>query len=209
MSDKRRKIIMALLITAFVALLSFVAIYGIVNANRGQITINTIPDDSTVILGDKQVSGNRQINVTPGTYKIRVSRSGFAEQTKEIKVAKDTNESHNIYLEPNSPEGFQWLQDHPEQAHEAEAEAGRRFEQTVQEVINELPLIKELPFIDQQYRIDYGRSKKDPNNQKAVAIYIKYWADIGKEQALEWIRFKGYDPNKLEIIYTKETTAFD
>ena len=69
------------------------------------------------------------------------------------------------------------------------------------------PLVNELPFIDQMWRIDAGVSQKrqGPNT---TALYVKYWSDQGKQSAQDWLRFKGYDPDKMDIEYIKAASSF-
>lgn len=188
-------------ITAIVALM-------LRQQGRGTLEIITIPDDAKVTLSQKKIAGNHSISVAHGTYKVEVSRSGFETKAQNVTVTEGKKAIYKFYLAANSPEGIRWLDDHPGQASIIEAEASKASAEGYQRTAKEVPLIKSLPFIDLQYRIDYGKSQAHPGEPGAVAIYIKYWADEGKTQALEWIRFKGYDPSKLEIIYTKATTAF-
>lgn len=63
------------------------------------------------------------------------------------------------------------------------------------------PLVSELPFIDLTWRVDAVPSQKYPNNPNVIALSVKYWSTQGKQDALDWIRFKGYDTDKIEIIY--------
>jgi hypothetical protein len=201
----QRKIISAIA-AALIVIAIFTVIQAIRQSGRGTLTVTTLPRDAAVMLHNKKIADNRKVGVSPGTYDITVTRSGFADQKQDVTITKGKESTVAFYLSPNGAEGLQWFKDHPDEAHEAEAVTGEAFTKASEKKAEELPLINDLPFIDQQYRVDYGKSEKDPSK---IAIYIKYWSDEGKTQALDWIRFKGYDPNKLEIIYTKATEAFN
>jgi len=141
--------------------------------------------------------------LVPGQHKLLVKMDGFADRALDFSVKSGQVSDLTIVLIPNSPVGVSWLQNHRDEELRREGLGGEKFDSTTSSAVKNLPLLKDLPFIDQLYRIDYGKSQKNPNDPNALAIYIEYYSDTGKQQALDWLRFKGYDPTKLELIYQK------
>lgn len=171
---------------------------------KGQLTIQVAPADSSITLnGKKTLAGS--FDEKPGDYTVVASRNGFGSYTKKFSLKKNTNEYVGVILGPNSASTINWYKQHPDDQQLAEVISGKNFSIDVQQQITKYPIIKYLPFVDQFYRIDYGRSVKSPNNPEAVAIYITFYSQEGKSEALQWIKFKGYDPNQLEIIYQDRT----
>lgn len=172
--------------------------------SRGLGTLRTVivPGDAKTLLDGKQIAANKDIRVAPGNHTISVSRFGFTGQAQTLEVKKGQVTTITIFLSANSEEGRQWQKTHPQQMAQAEGYYSRQFDQDSQNAVKQLPLLQYLPYIDVDYRIDYGQSVKNPNDASAVAITVKYWTEAGKTKALNWIRSKGTNPDKLEIIYT-------
>jgi len=211
MDEKQKKYLRIGIIAAVLAVVTAATVTFILNsrmASMGKLTTIVVPDDALMTINGKSAAINKKIGVTPGEYTVKVKRSGFKEQEQKLSIKKTDNKELRFFLEPSTPEGFNWLTNHPEQAMKAESLSSKEFDEQSKRITEKLPLINDLPFIDQFYRIDYGVSEKSPDDSDAVAIYIKYWSDQGKQDALDWIRFKGYDPNKLEIIYTAAPSTF-
>jgi hypothetical protein len=120
-------------------------------------------------------------------------------------VPKGQDTTVTVTLTPSNEEGAEWLKTHPKEALKRESIGGTSYNSDSEQALKKTPLISSLPFIDQLYRVDYGLSKKTPDDPTATAIYIKYYTEEGKTQALDWIRFKGYNPSSLEIIYQDAT----
>jgi len=181
-------------------LIIFATIQSAKNIGKLPITINVTPDDSQLVIDKKIKVKAGDLRLKPGNHVVTMSRPGFASQTSHIVVSKNSL-SFRFALHPNSLEGAQWLEQHSAQAREGEAVSSQQFDKNVDSSIAVTPLIKYLPFIDNEYRIDYGASIQKPNDPSASAIIISSSSENGKQDALSWIRFKGYDPATLEIIY--------
>jgi len=165
------------------------------------VVAEIIPKDSSVQIDDKKPGKVGNIKTTPGDHTLTVKRNGFADQT--IKVTVGLNEKKRVrkMLVPNSRIGFDWVKKHPKEVALGESWAGEEFNANSLKATERTPIVKKLPFIDREYRIDYGKSAANPEDITATAIYITTYAPTGKTQALELIRFWGYDPASLEIIY--------
>lgn len=201
MQPTRRKIWLII-----VPLMIFLLVVGIgigtwAQSYSAKVIVESSPADSMITInGKKRDQG--AIKVRPGVHKIAVSKQGFTTVSRSVAVAKDESKYVGIALVPSSPATANWYIDHPSDGKLLEGISSKNFDLSSADQIKKLPLIKNLPFIDQLYRIDYGRSQAHPNDPTALAIYIEYYSEQGKQQALEWLKFKGYGPDKLEIIYT-------
>lgn len=165
-----------------------------------RLTLEVAPTGSHININGKS-SREGQLKVKPGSYHLTFSQSGFSDYSKDIQLSKGGSAYVGVSLFPSSAATQDWYKSHPTDAKKAEGISSKNFDQISSEQQRRLPLIKDLPFTDQLYWVDYGRSIKSPNDPNAIAIYIKYYSEPGKQQALDWIKFKGYDPAKLEIIY--------
>ena len=198
----------------FIAIVVFIAtavllIFSGINRSRmtAKITIEVSPSGSTIKLNDKGIKeGTRKVR--PGSYTIKVSHDGFTTGSKSITISKNQNVYVGIVLDPSSLSTNNWFDTHPEDALKGEGITGKSMDQASQELQAKFPIITNLPFIDQEYRIDYGKSKKEPDNPQALAIVITYYSESGKQQAIDWIRFKGYNPDNMEIIYINKPFSF-
>ncbi|HSW37390.1 MAG TPA: hypothetical protein VLG37_03425 [Candidatus Saccharimonadales bacterium] len=165
------------------------------------VQLDIVPSDAEVLIDSKIHSKLGATKLTAGIHNLKVSRRGFASAEVRFSVSDGKITGLNLALKPSSSVGEKWLKDHPEETLKAEGFSGAAFDQQVNTIRQTTPLIASLPFTDQLFRVDYGASKLYPQDSTAVAIYITYYSEDGKQQALDWIRFKGYDPAKLEIIY--------
>lgn len=168
-----------------------------------KLAVEAAPMDSTIKIDGRSVSASTY-RVKPGTHVVSVSRPGFAAESKSFSPQKGEVLYAGFVLVSNSSSTASWYQAHSADQRLAEKISGRLFQQSSTAQIQKLPLIKSLPLIDQEFRIDFGQSKAHPNDPASVAIYITYYSDQGKQTALNWIKFKGYDPSKLEIIYVNK-----
>lgn len=198
----------------YVALAIFIAIVvGVIlginyySNHFGTIIVTEIyPPDATVQIDDKKPGKAGRIKTTPGDHTLKVSRNGFKDSTIKVIIQQDEKKRVCKLLEPNAEAGFIWMRKHPKEVARGEGCAGEETANNAQKALERTPIIAKLPFIDQLYRIDYGKSEKYPNDNLATAIYITYYSEAGKAQALEIIKFWGYDPASLEIIYRSSTS---
>jgi hypothetical protein len=193
----RRKYLPLLLIPALLLLLLLVRS----STSHDNLILDVAPGAAKIVLdGDRSItSGSHSLSV--GKHTIRASQAGFAAVEKAFSVSKGKVVTLDIVLNPNSEIGYAYLRNNPKEQLRRESLGGRSFDNESTKAGQKNPLIYELPFIDQLYRIDYGSSREHPGDPTATAIYITLYRTGAREDALDWIRFKGYDPSKLEIIY--------
>lgn len=162
---------------------------------------STVPNDPTVTIDGDKVTSNGKVGVTPGKHTVKAKRSGFDDKSIDVDVKTGETKTVQFLMTPNSDEGRQWLRDHPNEAYQFEGAQGKEFDQTSATITADNPLIAHLPEIHPTWRVDYGQSQKQPDNEKAVAIIITYGNDYAKQSALDWIKSKGFNPDDYEIIY--------
>ena len=170
------------------------------NNNASFISLSVAPSSSSAKLDNKGVKSGK-INVKPGKHTIIVSKKGFSTQINTVDLKTKETKYVGIALLPNSPETKNWYKEHPDDQLLLESISSNSFDQYTKNAVEKNPLIKDLPLIDRFYRVDYGQSLQHPDDPSAMGIYIKYYSQDGKQQALDWIKFKGYDPSQLEIIF--------
>lgn len=172
---------------------------------KPNVFLDLSPAPSKVVLDNKSAVG-ASFYASPGKHTVTVSFSGFADSTQAITVKAGKTTHATILLQPNSGAGRQWLIAHPDEQNKRQTVVGQAFESTTQKRIDKLPLIQDLPYIERYFRIDYGPSKQHPDDSTASALYITTYGQPGVQQALDWIRSQGYNPDTLEIIYSSQSS---
>ncbi|HEY8999538.1 MAG TPA: PEGA domain-containing protein [Candidatus Saccharimonadales bacterium] len=176
-----------------------------------KVTVQATPKSATVKLNGKTVANNSTANaikVKPGTYTISASLKGFATQSQKITVTKNQSKYVGFILQSNSKDTANWYTTHSADETLLENITGQLFTQAQNVQAQQNPILQILPHVDNQYRIDYGVSVAHPNTAGAIGIYITYYSPAGLQQALQWLKFEGYDPSKLELIETAAPPTF-
>ncbi|MEX2006671.1 MAG: hypothetical protein WD877_00620 [Candidatus Saccharimonadales bacterium] len=194
--SKRRLIIVGI-ITASAAIL--LAVQTLIKDPNVGLTVS--PSEATIVIDGNMNVKEGRIYLSPGSHELVASMEGFSTKVIKFNVQGSKFSDVLVLLVPDSTEGVNWLIDHPQEAIRREGLGGGKFVADISEKERQLPLIKDLPFIDRVFRIDYGPSLKNPEDSNAIAIYVKYYTEAGKNEAVEWIKFRGYDPSKLELVY--------
>jgi hypothetical protein len=200
MDENRRLFVLSgtVIVVALVLLGGYLAFRG--NPEH-TLTVKSIPNDLTLTLDGKQIPANGEVTVKEGEHTLTGERRGFETYTQTIDVQQDS--SYKMFLFSNSAEGRAWEKEHPDEQLEAEAEAGRRFDELNRRLQAKYPLLQDLPVIGRGFTIDQGRSQAHPDDPEVLAFYIKVVYPAGRKNALEWLTGHGYKPETLELIYTK------
>jgi hypothetical protein len=196
-----RRLLLIIALIAVVILIALIAMKLLANKNSAKLHIQVTPSVATVTInGQKRKAG--VIAVSPGTYKVTASMKGFASQTQTYKVDKGGEQYYGFALISNDPSTADWYSNHPADQTALAAITGQRYQQQGSQSIQQVPLIKNLPYIGVgfEFRVDYGEPLPGTN---VPGIYITAKNDQGYQDALTWIRDQGYDPNTLHIKYTQ------
>jgi hypothetical protein len=172
------------------------------NAYLGSVSITVAPQSSTITLNKKPVKLGTT-KVSPGTYQLKVEKSGFDSQSFSVEVKSGKITTEQVALLANGPEGLLWYQTHPDDKRAAEAIAGQEVTRLTAKIAQKNKITALLPFFRRDFKIDYGKSQKNPNDPTDIALYITYVDEESKQRALDWIRTQGYDPSQYEIVYTQ------
>jgi hypothetical protein len=192
----------SLVVGGVVVLIVLVLVGGFLlfrGAPEHKVTIRSVPNDLTLTLDGTPIAANGEVKIKEGTHTLVGERSGFKSHTQTIEVRDDT--SVRVYLFANSAEGRAWEKEHPDQALEAEAESGRRYQELTDRLEAKYPLLKQLPYVGPGFDVSYGNSKVKPDDPEVIAFYVTISDSQGKAKFQEWIRGLGLDIDTLEVVY--------
>lgn len=203
--DSRQRTKVILIVTACVILIGLIIfIVSAMLGGREKITIDSVPNDLKLTMDGKKVKSVGTIGVQPGTYTFEGSRTGFKTKKITVTIKKGETKNVNMYLDPDSVAGEEWLSDekNTEQIVKREAEKGREHEEATQKAIKSNHLITELPYIGPGYswRIDYGPALPDAKFPDQPTIYIGGKTQSDRDSALAWLRSGGYNPDNMNIV---------
>jgi hypothetical protein len=192
----------SLVVGGVVVLIVLVLVGGFLlfrGAPEHKVTIRSVPNDLTLTLDGTPIAANGEVKIKEGSHTLVGERSGFKSHTQTIEVRDDT--SVRVYLFANSAEGRAWEKEHPDQALEAEAESGRRYQELTDRLEAKYPLLKQLPYVGPGFDVSYGNSKVKPDDPEVIAFYVTISDSQGKAKFQEWIRGLGLDIDTLEVVY--------
>lgn len=196
-----RKAIIVLTSVTLIVILVLSVTTSVRYSNMGQLTTQIVPSDAVLRLEGKQIGGNRLVRISPGTYTVTVSRSGFASKIKKVTIKKGEKQSINFVLDPNSEEGLEWSRDHPKETAKGEGIVSKEVTGKMEDTSERNPIINRLPIVGSSWRIDYSASQKHPEDPTAVTIIIKSYDEAGKAEALDWMKTYNFNPADYDIVY--------
>ncbi len=202
-----------------IALIAILAVVGIAvgayllyrHTYSATINLYFAPQSADVKIGSG--SGKFGDNfVKPGTYKVVISKKGFATYTEEVTVKAGDIVGVDAALTSTSSETANWYQDHPDDYTIAQTIGDRKADNEHEKFVAGFPIVKVLPIVGlyNSYRVDYGPS---PTVDGQFALFIRYQSEAAKQEALKAIKSKGYDADSYEVIYqssapTEGTVSF-
>ncbi len=195
------KIVLISMVVVILALLSVLVKNFAQHRGKGRIDIQVAPTDSLVQINGKRIRGSKQY-LSPGTYKVEASKSGFTNDAQTIQLEKNQVRTAYLSPEPNSAEAQAWLTSHPKEQAKREAIGGQKFKIDQDYIHSHYPLLAKLPQEFRYFSLSYGQSTQYPNDPKKIAIIIKAFDASGRQQALQWIRSQGYDPTNYLIEFS-------
>ncbi len=199
MTASNNKRILGLLTVLVLAVIAYFVFIGIEHSRLAKVIISVAPEDSVVRL-DGQITHHRTLYIKPGNHTFSASRTDFKDDSSTVNTKK--GKTTNIYLlpQPVTAAALQFLKNNPKVQTEREGIASQKVAVTQALLLSKYPIIKYLPLVTRYYTINYGVSVKYPNDPDSIAIYVTS-DPANRDLALGWIKYKGFDPNKLEIIY--------
>jgi hypothetical protein len=132
-------------------------IMWLVNFGPGQkvsVELFIVPGDAKVTIDGQAIDG-RKVRILKGEHVIAASREHFKSVQQKINTAT-IDSSGRVYLAlfPSDAEGETYLSNHPEEQSRYERVGGAEFF-GVQEILEDLPFTKHLPYQTIDYKVDY------------------------------------------------------
>lgn len=168
--------------------------------NGTGVTVQVVPNGGVITLNGEAIKEGFH-HTAPGKVHIEVSRKGFAPATQDIDVNTGETRFVGIALVPNTVQTANWYDTHPKDKVEAEGLSSQSYDDISRYNAQKQPFITDLPYVGpaDEYRIDYGPDLSGKSTEQV--IYITSAAQLGRDDALGWIRSQGYDPTKMTIVY--------
>lgn len=193
-----RKIFVGVIVAVIAVLLIALAADYLIR-KKLDISINSIPEGASVEFDGKTYKTPINLKeIKEGSYTLVFSREGYIERKEKIQVS-ESNRSFlfRLYTQETAPSVLS------SDLSESAQVSGSEFEK----------LSKFLPFKNIKFKVE----KQIVGGRPSIAItlyailnrpsqfkeYKKDLNQFGKE-ALDWIRTKGVDPDKLNIIWNPE-----
>lgn len=169
------------------------------------LILQIAPTKAKIVINGKEIKGDK-VNLAPGGYKLAASFEGFRTETQNFTIKEGETTELIVLLNPNSEIGKQYLRDNPDEQFKRESLGGIISKKLSSELTEKNPILESLPFVDRLFRVDYGASE-DTSDPTAIAIYVTYYSELGKQEADEWLKFKGVDLTQEELLYIDRSTT--
>ncbi len=167
----------------------------------GITTMVTPTKDTRITVNGKNVKEGI-VELKSGPHDVTISHDGFATENRHVDLKDGQNILIAVILTGATDKTADYYAYNAADGQKAEAISGRQSAAIVDAQMRTLPLIAQLPYaVNSQYTITFGPSVKEPNNLSAVTLHIQYNSEASKQAALNWIRYRGYEPAKLDITY--------
>jgi hypothetical protein len=173
-------------------------------ASSSVVTFLVSPSDAVIKANGKTIGLNKQRQglLKQGTYKIEVSRTDFKTTSKDLVVTDTKPQSIIFLLSPLNEAGKAFLATKDQQLYR-ESLGTQDFQNRSDALLKNHKITELLPYVAQHFRVDYGVSVKEPDNQDAIALYISADDPSYHQWALDWMRSQKYDPSDFEIIFNR------
>ncbi|MEO8911969.1 MAG: PEGA domain-containing protein [Candidatus Saccharimonas sp.] len=172
-----------------------------------QITLYTLPLDSTISINNSRSSKSPYLK--SGTYQVKIEREGFKTSTTKITVDHDNSDATNNYvisLTPNSDIGSTWMNTHSNEINEFESKAGEAQDQIGEKQRQKYPIVNILPINSPLYTIGY---KADPADSSGMAIIVTVKApEQYRQAAITYLRSQGITISNYKFLFYDQENPF-
>lgn len=166
------------------------------------IKIKTAPRQAVIKLNGKKTGSSPALSA--GTYDLEVSYDGFTSYKEKFVITKDSKSSTKpIALEPKSQDAKNIAQTQGDLYQELEQEAGKQAAAASVKFSNENPILNNIPYQTDSYKINYGKDT-DGNFE----LEIKAETPVTRQVALEQIRIWGFEPSDYRIVFVGTINPF-
>ena len=201
--EQQRKVTL-ILISIVAAIIFGVVVYQVVRSIRysANLNLSIAPQDAIITLNDKQITNQNQ-RVRPGEYVLRAEREGFFGQETSFSIGRGETVDVLMALLPEDG-NFQWYHDNPRDAIIFDGVITHEQDEAMKRAYESDPLIALLPYSEDSHGLIYII---EASYNDGIKLLIRLntcsitSAAIYKEQALEWVRTQGFNPDDYQIEY--------
>lgn len=201
--SQRGKIAVGAIVLFVIFILPAMLLFYRQSVYSAKITLTFAPKSADAKIGDMRASFGDN-DVKPGTYKVEISKKGFATYTQTVTAEAGKTLLVEAALVSNDPSTADWYQTHTDDYTIAQGIGDRRADREYTYMTNTFPIAKDLPIVGvgSTYRVDYGIS---PTDSTKYAVLISYDTEADKQDALTAIRTKGYTLSDYEVVYSQNS----
>jgi PEGA domain len=180
---------------------------------KGTLIVEAGPPDLTMTLNGKQYGSPGKLYVSEGTYDLVFTRKEFSTYKTSVTLTKGNKETVLVALYATTAAGREYLEKHRDVQAKIEKIAGKIDAKATNELLQKYPLISVLPTTQAvggagKFTIDY-RVNSTSNGVQSPEITVTYDGQQTKDAAIEWIKFRGFDPSKYTINYVSSLVTED
>jgi hypothetical protein len=202
-------IIGAVLLLVVILILTFASSFG-----KETVTISSSPADAAITMDGKKIKTGTH-KISKGKHKLVATRDHFTQLTVDI----DTNElrgTKTVYLImiASDDEGRAYIDSHPEEQDMRERAGNSEFSNVQETLMEKYPVLADLPHETNSYKVDYEVTDDKTAAVTFIITTYVYTAlpgttvytqqmNAAKSAALDYLRGKKLDPNKLTIEYAE------
>lgn len=192
-----KQTITRLAVGLFVLLIIWTMLILMSRIGKLPVTVSVVPSDASITIND-QLRGNGTDWLTPGTYKVKVQKVGYASQEKTLTVSdKKKDNVVAVSLKPESNDAKKWAAEHSKDYKDNEKYGAIEASSNGEYFSAINPITKKLPFTDPYYKIGYIVGEK-----QSITITISTTSPRWRFYAIEKIREWGFEPTDFVIIFT-------
>lgn len=199
----------AMIFGCFIALIIGIWIISIEIAVKTGVQFITAPDNIDVTIKDKKFSINYEttIELKPGNYHVKLSRSDFKSYEQDISVSDGKITKLYSALEPINEAGKKII-NNDIMNERRRIIFGNTSASEPEEKAKQYPFVDKLPIVDKYYVINpcYGQDNKQPFG---ICVILAIDNDTYRQKANISLQEKGIDINTIPIYYYKNTATKD
>ncbi len=210
---RNKKILVALVVVAFAALMLVLALLSPSNnINNIHIKVVVSPSDSLFYVDGKQAKAGTVALKKDSKHTLKATHQYFADVSTVIDPATyDTTKTVYLSPSPNSQAAVNWLLQNPEAQSQRESAAGAQAEDAQAALRKKYPFIDSLPYESIDYKVDYT-PKTNGDVQFNVSLFMPPAVQPGtteydqqyqqfKSEADIYLQSNNVDPTKADVTY--------
>lgn len=171
---------------------------------KPNIRVVTSPQSSIIKIGEKQIEQGKQHYIKKGTYQLSIEAKDFTSVKKEIVIGDDL-QTLSFCLTPNGKTPEQYIEENPQDRLICEAAGGQEYNEFTKKVIEEYPILEQLPYEDGTFIIGQGRDDETGD----IVLTVHYSTEKSKQEAVEWINKTATGTPLPALVYTQDYVQTD